>query len=183
MNPSSSASSKSPPPSERRDFLGLLATASGGVGVAALAWPMVDSMNPAKDVLALASIEVDLSPMEVGQSITVKWRGKPVFIRYRSAEEILQAESTDWKTLRDPQSDAERVQKSSYIVVVGICTHLGCVPLGQKEASQRGAYGGWFCPCHGSYYDGSGRARKGPAPKNLTVPPYKFLDETTIRIG
>ena len=178
-----SASSKSLPAAERRDFLGLLAATTGVVGAAAFAWPMVDSMNPAKDVLALASIEVDLSPMEVGQSITVKWRGRPVFIRYRSEEEIQQAEATEWKNLRDPESDAERVKKPSYIVVVGICTHLGCVPLGQKEVSQRGAYGGWFCPCHGSYYDGSGRARQGPAPKNLVVPPYEFLDEKTIRIG
>ena len=178
-----SASSNPLPPAERRDFLGLLAAATGGVGATALAWPLLDSLNPAKDVLALASIEVDLSPMEVGQSITVKWRGKPVFIRYRTEEEIQQASTTDWKTLRDPQSDAERVKKPSYIIVVGICTHLGCVPLGQKDVSQRGAYGGWFCPCHGSYYDGSGRVRKGPAPQNLLVPPYEFIDETTLRIG
>ncbi len=169
--------------SERREFLGLLAGATGAVGAAAFSWPLIDSLNPAKDVLALASLEVNLESLEEGQSITVKWRGRPVFIRHRTQEETKQAEETDWKKLRDPQSDSQRVKNPQYIVVVGICTHLGCVPLGQKEVAQRGEYGGWFCPCHGSHYDESGRARKGPAPLNLAVPPYEFIKDATIRIG
>ena len=168
---------------ERREFLGLLVGATGAVGAAAFSWPLIDSLNPAKDVLALASIEVNLESLEEGQSITVKWRGRPVFIRHRTQEEIKQAEKTDWEKLRDPQSDSQRVKNPQYIVVVGICTHLGCVPLGQKEVAQRGEYGGWFCPCHGSHYDESGRARKGPAPLNLAVPPYEFIKDATIRIG
>ena len=168
---------------ERREFLGLLAGATGAVGAVAFTWPIVDSLNPAKDVLSLASIDVNISELQEGQSITVKWRGKPVFIRYRTQLEIKKAEEANWQKFRDPQSDTERVKKAKYIVVIGICTHLGCVPLGQKNITQRGEYGGWFCPCHGSYYDESGRVRKGPAPLNLTVPPYEFLDERTMRIG
>ena len=168
---------------ERREFLGLLAGATGAVGAAAFAWPLIDSLNPAKDVLALASIEVNIEALEEGQSITVKWRGRPVFIRHRTQEETKQAEETDWQKLRDPQSDQQRVKNSQFIIVVGICTHLGCVPLGQKEVSQRGEYGGWFCPCHGSHYDESGRIRQGPAPLNLAVPPYEFIQDATIRIG
>lgn len=167
----------------RRDFLYLTAAAFGAVGAGSVAWPLVDQMNPAADTLALASTEVDLSPIETGQAITVMWRGKPVFVRRRTEKEIKQAQDVDIATLRDKQADSDRVQKSQWLVTVGICTHLGCVPLGQKSTDPRGDFGGWFCPCHGSHYDTSGRIRKGPAPKNLQVPEYVFLDETTIRIG
>jgi ubiquinol-cytochrome c reductase iron-sulfur subunit len=146
-------------------------------------WPLVDNMNPSADVLALASTEVDLSAIEEGMSITVTWRGKPVFIRHRTPAEIEEARSVDVSALRDPQTDEERVEKPEWLVMVGVCTHLGCVPLGQKPTDPHGEYGGWFCPCHGSHYDHSGRIRKGPAPVNLEVPEYAFLDDTTIRIG
>jgi len=142
-------------------------------------------MNPAADTLALSTTEVNLSPIEEGQAITVMWRGKPVFVRRRTAEEIKAAEDVDQSLLRDPQSDADRIVdgKKEWLVVVGICTHLGCVPLGQKPAEIKGEYGGWFCPCHGSHYDSSGRIRKGPAPTNLPVPEYTFINDTTIKIG
>ena len=169
----------------RRDFLNYLAIATGGVGAVGFVWPVVDSMNPSADVLALASIEVDLSAIEVGQNLTVKWRGKPVFIRRRTADEIAAAMDADGAEMDDPQPDADRVQagKEEWLVLIGVCTHLGCVPLGQKQGDDKGLFGGWFCPCHGSHYDTSGRIRKGPAPTNLPVPPYEFLDDTTIRIG
>ncbi len=167
----------------RRDFLYLTAAAMGAVGAAITAWPLIDTMNPAADTLALSTVEVDLTPVEVGQAITVTWRGKPVFIRHRTADEIAAAEKVDVATLRDPQSDAERVKKAEWLVMVGICTHLGCVPLGQKKTDVKGEFGGWFCPCHGSQYDTSGRIRKGPAPANLAVPAYEFLTDTHIRIG
>ena len=149
----------------------------------AVAWPMIHSLNPSKDVLALASVEVDLSAIEVGQAVTVKWRGKPVFIRRRTDEEIKQAEEVDLATLRDPQPDDARVQKPEWLILVGVCTHLGCVPQGQKPAEPRGQYGGWFCPCHGSEYDTSGRIRRGPAPLNLEVPTYTFESDTLVKIG
>jgi ubiquinol-cytochrome c reductase iron-sulfur subunit len=167
----------------RRDFLFLLTGATTAVGAGALIWPLVDSMNPSADVLALASIEVDLSSVEEGMSITVKWRGKPVFIRHRTPEEISDAESVDVSTLRDPQTDAERVKQPQWLVMIGVCTHLGCVPLGQKPSEPHGDFGGWFCPCHGSHYDHSGRIRKGPAPLNLVVPDYEFVGDTTVLIG
>jgi len=167
----------------RRDFLYLATIGVGAAGAAAFAWPIIDSMNPAADVLALSSIEVDLSAIEVGQSVTVKWRGKPVFIRRRSIDEINAARADDTADLVDPQPDAARVQKAEWLVMVGVCTHLGCIPLGQKTGEPRGDFGGWFCPCHGSHYDTSGRIRKGPAPKNLEVPGYAFLEDTAIRIG
>ena len=167
----------------RRDFLYLAAGAMGLVGAGAVAWPFVDSLNPAADVLALASIEVDLSPIEVGQAISVMWRGKPVFIRHRTEAEIEEAQAVDLADLRDPQSDEERVIEPQYLVMVGVCTHLGCIPLGNKEGQPKGEFGGWFCPCHGSHYDTSGRIRKGPAPENLIVPPYQFLEENTIQVG
>lgn len=167
----------------RRDFLHLTAAAFGAVGVAAVAWPFVDSMNPAKDTLALSSTEVDITPIAVGQAITVMWRGKPVFIRHRTPEEIKEAEGVDVNALIDKQTDEERVEKPEWLILVGICTHLGCVPVGQKTGEARGDYNGWFCPCHGSHYDTSGRIRKGPAPKNLAVPPYAFLSDTRIKIG
>ncbi len=167
----------------RRDFLLYATTAVGAVGAALAAWPFVHSMNPAADVLALSSTEVDLTPIAEGQAITVTWRGKPVFIRHRTAEEIEQARSVNVAELRDPQADDARVQKAEWLVMIGICTHLGCVPLGQKAADPKGDFGGWFCPCHGSHYDTSGRIRKGPAPLNLPVPEYAFLSDTTVRIG
>jgi ubiquinol-cytochrome c reductase iron-sulfur subunit len=140
-------------------------------------------MNPAADTLALASIEVDVSGIAVGQAITVKWRGKPVFIRRRTDEEISKAANVDLGDLRDPQADTDRVQKAELLVIQGICTHLGCVPLGQKIGEVKGDYNGWFCPCHGSHYDTSGRIRKGPAPTNLEVPPYSFVSDNVIKIG
>lgn len=167
----------------RRDFLQLTAAAFGAVGAGVVAWPFVDSMNPAKDTLALSTTEVDVSPVQVGQSITVMWRGKPVFIRRRTAEEIEEAKAVDVSSLTDKQDDTDRVKKEEWLVLVGICTHLGCVPVGQKPSEARGEYGGWFCPCHGSHYDTSGRIRKGPAPKNLAVPPYEFVSDTLIKIG
>ena len=167
----------------RRDFLYLTTIAVGAVGAAAALWPFIDSMNPASDTLALASIEVDLAPVAVGQSITVTWRGKPIFIRHRTPEEIQEARSVPLNELPDPQADDARVKKAEWLTVIGICTHLGCVPLGQKTTDPRGDYGGWFCPCHGSQYDTSGRIRKGPAPANLVVPPYAFLNDTSIRLG
>lgn len=167
----------------RRDFIHLTTAAMTVAGVAGLAWPLVDSLNPAKDVLALANIEVDVSPILVGQSITVKWRGKPVFIRRRTEAEIQEARDVNLKDLLDPQTDEDRVEKPEWLVNVGICTHLGCVPLGQKPGEPKGEFGGWFCPCHGSHYDTSGRIRKGPAPTNLAVPPYEFLGDTLIKIG
>ena len=167
----------------RRDFLMLTAAATGAVGVAGFGWALVDMMNPAADTLALASIDVDLSPVEPGQAITVMWRGRPVFIRHRTPGEIVAAEQTSLDGLPDPQPDADRVIEPQWLVLVGICTHLGCIPLGQGTGDERGEYGGWFCPCHGSHYDTSGRIRRGPAPLNLEVPPYEFTEEQVIRIG
>lgn len=169
--------------STRRDFLYLTAGAFGAVGAGIFAWPFIDSMNPAADTLALSTTEVDLSKIEEGQSITVIWQGKPVFVRHRTADEIAAADSVDVATLRDPEDDKSRTQKPQWLVMVGICTHLGCIPLGQKKTEPKGDFGGWFCPCHGSSYDTSGRIRKGPAPKNLPVPKYAFLTDTQIRIG
>ncbi|MGQ9371872.1 ubiquinol-cytochrome c reductase iron-sulfur subunit [Azospirillum sp. ST 5-10] len=167
----------------RRDFLYLATGAVGAVGVATAVWPFIDSMNPAADTLALASIEVDLSPVQVGQSITVTWRGKPVFIRHRTDKEIQEAKDVNVDDLRDPQPDSARVKQAEWLIVVGVCTHLGCVPLGQKPTDPRGDYDGWFCPCHGSHYDSSGRIRKGPAPANLPVPPYAFIGDGSVKLG
>ena len=168
---------------QRRDFLYLAAGAMGGIGAALAAWPFVHSMNPAADVLALSSIEVDLAPIAVGQRITVKWRSQPVFVAHRTEAEIAAAAKVDLAELRDPEADSARVKKPEWLIMVGICTHLGCVPLGQKQGDPRGDWGGWFCPCHGSQYDTSGRIRKGPAPKNLAVPDYLFTSDTLVRIG
>ena len=140
-------------------------------------------MNPAEDTLALGSTEVDLSDINIGQGKTVKWRGKPVFIRKRTQQEIDEAKSVDISLLRDPITDKDRVQKDEWLVLVGVCTHLGCVPLGQKMSDTKGEYNGWFCPCHGSHYDSSGRIRKGPAPENLAIPPYTFINDNIIKIG
>ena len=167
----------------RRDFLVLTATAVGVVGAGSAIWPFVGSMNPSKDALALSTTEVDLGPVQEGQRLTVTWRGKPVFIDHRPPEEIKKAQEVDVAGLRDPQPDSARVKKPEWLVVVGVCTHLGCVPLGQRSGDDRGEFGGWFCPCHGSAYDTSGRIRRGPAPENLHVPPYAFTTDTTIRIG
>ncbi len=173
------------PDHSKRDFLKLVAASSAAIGVGALAWPLIDSMNPSGDVLALSSVEFDLAPVPVGQAVTVVWRGKPVFVRHRSAEEVKTAEGVKLSDLNDPQSDLDRVKAGhdQWLVVVGICTHLGCVPLGNKTTEARGDFGGWFCPCHGSQYDVSGRVRHGPAPTNLAVPPYAFLSDTRIKIG
>ena len=140
-------------------------------------------MNPGKDTLALASTEIDLSPLKEGQSLTVIWRGKPVFIKHRTPKEITEAKNTDLKDLIDIEDDADRVQNDKWLVVLGVCTHLGCVPLGQKTSDIKGEYGGWFCTCHGSHYDTSGRIRKGPAPWNMEVPKYEFVNANTIKIG
>ena len=167
----------------RRDFIFTASYTVGAIGIGATIWPLIDQMNPAADTLALASTEVDLSSLEEGQAITVKWRGKPVFVRHRTPDEIKQAKEVSLDDMRDPESDKDRVANEKYIVLVGVCTHLGCVPLGQKSGDVKGQYGGWFCPCHGSHYDHSGRIRKGPAPTNLEVPSYKFLSDNVIKIG
>ena len=168
---------------KRRSFLQLSTISLGAIGTASFIWPFLKSMNPAEDTLALGTTEVDISEIEVGSSITVKWRGKPVFIRKRTQQEIQEAKEVKMADLKDPVKDTDRVKKDEWLVLVGICTHLGCVPLGQKISDIKGEYNGWYCPCHGSHYDSSGRIRKGPAPTNLDVPPYSFLNDTTIRIG
>ena len=162
----------------RRDFIFTASYALGAVGVGAVAWPLIDQMNPDASVKALASTEVDISNVERGQSITVLWRGKPVFIRRRTDDEIAKAKEVDLKELKHPEKDEDRAKNPEWLVMLGVCTHLGCVPLGDK-----GEYGGWFCPCHGSHYDTSGRIRKGPAPTNMEVPKYEFVNSNTIKIG
>ncbi len=177
---------------ERRDFLFYATGMTGAVTVAAGVWPLVNQMNPSADVLALSSIRVDVSAVEPGTQITVKWLGKPVFIRRRTEEEIADARAVDLSDLPDDDArnanaegadaaDANRSldEAGEWLVMMGVCTHLGCVPLGDGA----GDFGGWFCPCHGSHYDTSGRIRKGPAPSNLPVPTAQFLDETTIQLG
>jgi len=171
------------PDSKKRDFLQLSTLSIGAVGTAAFIWPFLKSMSPAEDTLALGTTEVDVSSIEEGQSVTVKWRGKPVFIRKRTKDEIDEAKTVNLEDLKDPEEDINRVKKDEWLVLVGVCTHLGCVPLGQKLTDSKGEYNGWYCPCHGSHYDTSGRIRKGPAPENLAVPPYSFLNDTTIKIG
>jgi len=162
----------------RRDFIVTATTAAGAVGVGAMVWPLVDQMNPDASVKALASTEVDISSLQPGQSITVLWRGKPVFIKRRTQEEIDSARAVDLKDLKHPEKDEDRAKNPEWLVMLGVCTHLGCVPLADK-----GEYNAWFCPCHGSHYDTSGRIRKGPAPTNLEVPKYVFVDSKTIKIG
>jgi len=163
---------------ERRDFLFTASYALGAVGVGVAVWPLIDQMNPDASVKALATTEVDISTVGLGKTITVLWRGKPVFIRRRTQEEISKAQNVNLSELIDPQKDEDRVKKSEWLIMTGVCTHLGCVPLGEK-----GDFGGWFCPCHGSHYDTSGRIRKGPAPTNLEIPKYEFVDNNTIKIG
>ena len=163
---------------KRRDFIFTASYTLGAVGVGVAVWPLIDQMNPDASVKALSSTEVNVSEVQLGQSITVLWRGKPVFIKRRTEEEIAKARQVDLKELKDPEKDEDRAKNPEWLVMVGICTHLGCVPLGNK-----GEYDGWFCPCHGSHYDTSGRIRKGPAPTNLEVPKYEFVDSNTIKIG
>jgi len=169
----------------RRDFLTLAGPVFFGIGAAVTLWPFIDQMNPDAGALALASTEVDLSPVQEGQAITVMWRGKPVFIRHRTPKEIEEARSVDLAELPDPEPDSARVKEGhkQWLVMIGICTHLGCIPKGQAVGDVKGDYDGWFCPCHGSQYDTSGRIRKGPAPTNLVVPPYEFESDTMIKIG
>ena len=177
----------------RRDFLYIATGMAGVVGAGAVAWPFIDQMRPDASTLALATIEVDVSSLQPGMSLTAKWRGRPVFIRNRTPEEIEAAKAVKLEELKDPvarnaninpdapATDADRSAgegKENWIVMVGVCTHLGCVPLGQA-----GDFGGWFCPCHGSHYDTAGRVRKGPAPENLAIPTFQFVSDTTIRIG
>ena len=180
----SRSSALASPEVKRRDFLYLLAGAMGTVGTGAAVWPLIDSMNPAADVLAVSSTEIDLAPIEVGQRITVVWRGNPVFIDHRTPEQIARAKADDDNPdLIDPATDASRVEREEWLILVGVCTHLGCIPLGQRFGDPLGGWGGWFCPCHGSHFDTSGRIRKGPAPTNLVVPPYEFLENDMVRIG
>ena len=181
----------------RRDFIVVAAQAFVGVGAAMALWPFIQQMNPDASTQALASTEVDLAPVKAGQAITVVWRGKPVFIRNRTPEEIKAAQDTKIADLVDPSArndalpektpatDTNRTKKGkeNWLVMVGICTHLGCIPKGQSMSDSKGDFGGWFCPCHGSHYDTAGRIRKGPAPRNLEVPPYDFVSDAKIKIG
>ena len=169
----------------KRDFLTLVAAAGAAIGTAAIAWPLIDALNPSKDVLALSSVDVDLTPIAVGSGIVVSWQGKPIFVRHRTDAEIKEAEDVKQSDLIDPATDASRVKSGhdQWIILIGICTHLGCIPLGNKPSDPRGEWGGWFCPCHGSQYDTSGRVRHGPAPANLPVPPYAFESDTKIKVG
>jgi ubiquinol-cytochrome c reductase iron-sulfur subunit len=181
----------------RRDFIVIAAQAFAGVGAALALWPFISQMNPDASTQAAASMEVDLSPVKEGQAITVLWRGKPVFVRHRTKEEIAKAVDVKISDLIDPSArnddlpekapatDANRTKKGheNWMVLVGICTHLGCIPKGQSIGDARGDFGGWFCPCHGSHYDTAGRIRLGPAPRNLEVPPYDFTSDTKIKIG
>jgi ubiquinol-cytochrome c reductase iron-sulfur subunit len=170
----------------RRDFIFIASGAVASVGAAATVWPFVDQMNPAADTRALATTELDISAIELGQQVKVMWQGKPVFVRHRTPAEIAAARRDDYADLKDPQRDAERIEQDNgqpgrpeWLVLQANCTHLGCVPTFVEGSS----YGGWFCPCHGSDYDTSGRIRRGPAPKNLPAAPYVFLTDTSIRIG
>ncbi len=164
----------------KRDFVVLTASAVAAVGAAACAWPLIDSLNPAENILALSSIEVDLSEIKPGQTIKVKWRGKPVFITHRTDAQIAEAKAVPLSELKDPQTYDERVKPGyeQWLVMIAVCTHLGCVPIADK-----GDFDGFFCPCHGSDYDGAGRIRKGPAPKNLVIPSYSFVNNNKIIIG
>ena len=162
----------------RRDFIYTASTVVGVVGVGAAAWPLIDQMNPDASVKALATTEVDVTSVRPGQSITVLWRGKPVFIKRRTENEISEAKSVSLTELKHPEKDEDRASNPEWLVMLGVCTHLGCVPLADK-----GDYKGWFCPCHGSHYDTSGRIRKGPAPTNLEIPKYEFVNSNTIKIG
>jgi ubiquinol-cytochrome c reductase iron-sulfur subunit len=188
MADTSAAASTHPGPSgdvTKRDLLQLVATAGAAIGIGAIAWPFVDSMNPSKDVLALSSVELDLTPVVEGQGITIVWQGKPIFVRHRTAAEIKEVQSVPLGQLIDPEPESARVKAGheQWAILIAICTHLGCVPLGNKPSDPRGEFGGWFCPCHGSQYDVSGRVRHGPAPANLPLPPYAFTSDTKIKVG
>lgn len=179
----------------RRDFIHLLSGSVAAVGAAGFVWPLVQQMNPDASVLALSSTEIDLADIPVGSAIKVIWQKKPVFIRHRTPEEISEAEATNLAEITDSSArnenlsgspdaiDENRRMRPEWMIVVGVCTHLGCIPLGTDDGDTRGDFNGWFCPCHGSHYDISGRIRKGPAPENLLVPPYEFLTDTKIKIG
>ena len=164
----------------RRDFLYIAAGAVGAVGVAGVVWPLINQLNPDASVLALASIEFDLSSIEEGQSVTIKWRGLPVFVRHRTPTEISEAQAVPLSDLKDPQTDQQRTKEGheQWLIMIANCTHLGCIPVGES-----GEFGGWACPCHGSQFDTAGRIRKGPAPTNLVVPPYEFVTDTLVQIG
>jgi ubiquinol-cytochrome c reductase iron-sulfur subunit len=179
----------------RRDFLYVASAATAAVGAAAFAWPFIDQMNPSSAALALGSTEVDLSAIPAGQQIVVKWRGQPLFVRHRTPAEIASAKAVDVASLPDgnarnanvadnlPATDANRATKPEWLIVKGVCTHLGCTPTVSTPQMPEGDYGGWLCHCHGSMYDTAGRIRKGPAPENLAVPPYSFLSDTRIKVG
>jgi ubiquinol-cytochrome c reductase iron-sulfur subunit len=169
----------------RRDFINIAAVSVAGVGAAVTLFPLVNQMNPSADVLALASIEVDLSAIQPGQAIKTIFRKQPLFVRHLTPAEIKAANAVSVGELRDPQTLAERTKegKPQWLITMGVCTHLGCVPLGAAEGENRGAYGGYFCPCHGSHYDTAARIRKGPAPKNLEVPAYAFKSDTVVAVG
>lgn len=172
------------PGMRRRDFLNIAPVAMGGTGLAVSVWPLIDSFNPSADVIAEATVDVDLRPIELGQRVAVSWRKQPVFINRRTSDEIERARADDGSSaLIDPETDDERVLDPEWLIVVGVCTHLGCIPLGQRVGEERGKYGGWFCACHGSLYDVSGRVRKGPAPKNLVVPPYRISEDGLLVVG
>ena len=169
----------------RRDFLNIAAVSFAGIGAASVVIPLVNQMNPSADVLALASIEVDISAIKAGQAIKTIWRKQPVFIRNLTPKEIAEADAVPVSSLRDPATLGERTKPGhkNWLITLGVCTHLGCVPLGAGEGETRGDFGGYFCPCHGSVYDTAARIRKGPAPKNLAVPEYAFKSATVVQIG
>ncbi len=170
---------------DKRDFIYIATGAVAAAGAASLAWPLVTQMAPAADTLAAGSVEIDLSQLAEGQQLKVLWRGKPVFVRHRTAKEISVAEGTDIANCPDPQTDDERLipdvngkLRPEFLVMIGVCTHFGCIPVGEA-----GDFDGWYCPCHGSHYDTSGRIRKGPAPKNMEIPQYQYISENVIKVG
>jgi len=169
----------------RRDFINVAAVSFAGVGGLAVLGPLITQMSPSADVLAQATTEVDLSAIEAGQAVKAVFRSQPLFVRHLTEKEIAEANAVDPSTLRDPQTLAERTIEghSQWLVTMGVCTHLGCVPLGAADGENRGEFGGYFCPCHGSHYDTAARIRKGPAPKNLVVPTYQFTSDTAILVG
>jgi len=169
----------------RRDFINIAAVAFAGVGAVVVVLPLINQMNPSADVLAQATTEVDLAAIAEGMAIKTIFRSQPLFVRHLTAKEIAEADAVDTSSLRDPQTLEERTVggKKQWLITMGVCTHLGCVPLGAGEGEPRGEYGGYFCPCHGSAYDTAARIRKGPAPKNLVVPEYKYTSDTAVLIG
>ncbi|MEO8244749.1 MAG: ubiquinol-cytochrome c reductase iron-sulfur subunit [bacterium] len=167
----------------RRDFLYYATAGAAVVTVGAGIWPLINSMNPSADVTAVAKIEVDLSNVALGARITVVWQGKPIFIDHRTEKRISESRADDQSPMPDPAFDSARAQRSEWLIQIGICTHLGCIPLGQNPGDPVGQWDGWLCPCHGSVYDTAGRIRRGPAPRNLDLPPYHFVSNTLLRIG